>query len=31
MDNYISKPMKLDTLVALLKEAHGIKKGSVSV
>lgn len=31
MDNYISKPMKLDGLVALLKEAHGIKKGSVSV
>ncbi|QEC64920.1 response regulator [Mucilaginibacter ginsenosidivorans] len=31
MDNYISKPMKLDTLVALLKEAHRIKRGPVSV
>ncbi len=27
MDNYISKPMKLDTLVAILKEAYIIKKG----
>ncbi len=31
MDNYISKPMKLDTLVALLREAYGIKKGEVKV
>jgi len=31
MDNYISKPMKLDALVELLKYAHGIKKGSVEV
>ncbi|HEY4196752.1 MAG TPA: response regulator, partial [Mucilaginibacter sp.] len=29
MDNYISKPMKLDTLVAVLKEAYSIKKGLV--
>jgi signal transduction histidine kinase/CheY-like chemotaxis protein/ligand-binding sensor domain-containing protein len=27
MDNYISKPLKLDVLVAILKEAHAIKKG----
>ena len=31
MDNYISKPMKLDTLVALLREAYSIKKGEVPV
>ena len=31
MDNYISKPMKLDTLVALLREAYSIKKGEVQV
>ncbi|MBS1530696.1 MAG: response regulator, partial [Bacteroidetes bacterium] len=31
MDNYISKPMKLETLVALLKEAHSVKKGSIPV
>jgi len=29
MDSYISKPMKLDTIVAILKEAHASKKGSV--
>jgi len=29
MDNYISKPMKLDILVSVLKEAYAIKKGSV--
>ncbi len=29
MDNYISKPMKLDTLVSVLKEAYSIKKGLV--
>lgn len=29
MDNYISKPLKLETLVAILKEAHSIKKGTV--
>jgi len=27
MDSYISKPLKLEVLVALLKEAHTIKKG----
>ncbi|HEY9002414.1 MAG TPA: two-component regulator propeller domain-containing protein [Mucilaginibacter sp.] len=27
MDNYISKPLKLEVLVAVLKEAHSIKKG----
>jgi len=27
MDNYISKPLKLEVLVAILKEAHTIKKG----
>jgi len=31
MDNYISKPMKLETLVAMLKEVYAIKKGSISV
>jgi len=31
MDNYISKPMKLETLVAMLREVYAIKKGSVSV
>ena len=31
MDNYISKPMKLDTLVDILKEAHKAKKGSLVV
>jgi len=31
MDNYISKPMKLDTLVALLREAYQVKKGAVKV
>ncbi|HEX3384975.1 MAG TPA: two-component regulator propeller domain-containing protein [Mucilaginibacter sp.] len=31
MDNYISKPMKLETLVALLKEVHAAKKGSITV
>jgi len=31
MDNYISKPMKLDTLVALLKEAYSNKKKAVKV
>jgi CheY-like chemotaxis protein len=31
MDNYISKPMKLDTLTDILKEAHKAKKGSVAV
>jgi len=29
MDNYISKPMKLDTLVELLKYAHSVKKGTM--
>jgi CheY-like chemotaxis protein len=29
MDNYISKPMKLEVLVAVLQEAHQIKKRSV--
>jgi signal transduction histidine kinase/CheY-like chemotaxis protein/ligand-binding sensor domain-containing protein len=29
MDNYISKPMKLDILVSVLKEAYSYKKGSV--
>jgi signal transduction histidine kinase/CheY-like chemotaxis protein/ligand-binding sensor domain-containing protein len=29
MDNYISKPMKLDDLVTILKEAYTSKKGSV--
>jgi CheY-like chemotaxis protein len=31
MDNYISKPMKLDTLVAVLKEAYSNKKKAVKV
>jgi len=29
MDNYISKPLKLEALVTILKEAHSIKKGTV--
>ncbi|HZX59953.1 MAG TPA: response regulator, partial [Mucilaginibacter sp.] len=29
MDNYISKPMKLEALTDILKEAHKAKKGSV--
>ncbi|MDB5145400.1 MAG: response regulator [Mucilaginibacter sp.] len=29
MDNYVSKPMKLDILVSVLKEAYAIKKGLV--
>jgi signal transduction histidine kinase/CheY-like chemotaxis protein/ligand-binding sensor domain-containing protein len=29
MDNYVSKPMRLDTLVSVLMEAYAIKKGSV--
>jgi CheY-like chemotaxis protein len=29
MDNYISKPMKLETLVSVLKEAYSIKKGLI--
>lgn len=31
MDNYISKPMKLDTLIDILKEAHAAKRGTVTV
>jgi CheY-like chemotaxis protein len=31
MDNYVSKPMKLDTLVSVLMEAYAIKKGSVTL
>ena len=31
MDNYISKPMKLDALMDVLKEAHSAKKGSVMI
>jgi len=30
MDNYISKPLKLEVLVAILKEAYAIKKGSLT-
>ncbi|MDO3626098.1 two-component regulator propeller domain-containing protein [Mucilaginibacter sp. BT774] len=30
MDNYISKPLKLEVLVTVLKEAHSIKKGTVT-
>jgi CheY-like chemotaxis protein len=30
MDNYISKPLKLEALVAILKEAYAIKKGSLT-
>jgi CheY-like chemotaxis protein len=29
MDNYISKPLKLEVLVTILKEAYSIKKGTV--
>lgn len=29
MDNYVSKPMKLELLVSVLKEAHAIKRGSI--
>ena len=29
MDNYISKPLKLEALVTILKEAYTIKKGTV--
>lgn len=31
MDNYISKPMKLDLLVEVLKDAYKIKKGFIKV
>jgi len=31
MDNYISKPMKLEALTDILKEAHKAKKGSVVI
>ena len=31
MDSYISKPMKLDVLVSILKEAYTAKKGSVVI
>jgi len=30
MDNYISKPLRLEVLVSILKEAHSIKKGTVT-
>jgi hypothetical protein len=29
MDNYVSKPMKLELLVSVLREAHTIKRGSL--
>lgn len=31
MDNYISKPMKMDILVAVLKQAHSIKRGQLAL
>lgn len=31
MDNYISKPMKLDLLVEVLKDAYKVKKGFIKV
>ncbi|HVV54292.1 MAG TPA: response regulator, partial [Mucilaginibacter sp.] len=31
MDNYISKPMKLEALVAILAEAYSARKGSVHI
>ncbi|MBV8391227.1 MAG: response regulator [Mucilaginibacter sp.] len=30
MDNYISKPLKLEALITILKEAYSIKKGKVA-